>query len=214
MNHLLEDDPDLMPRREREVTLSTGAILGIFFGLVLLCGFFFALGYNLRKPAPQPVATTAADVPDSTSSARFDHFNKPSAGSPVNTPQPAPAPAAAANPSGMPAPAAEPPPAEAAASTPHPAPVTPHPAAPAAPQPDPAALQPPGSFVVQVAALSREGDAELLVGALHSRGYTVTITTTPQDKLFHVQVGPFSSHKDADAMRQRLVADGYNAMIK
>ena len=39
MNYLLDDD-DVVTRAEREFTLSTGSILGIFFGLVLLCGLF------------------------------------------------------------------------------------------------------------------------------------------------------------------------------
>jgi len=29
-----------------------------------------------------------------------------------------------------------------------------------------------------------------------------------------VQVGPFATKKEADAMRQRLQADGYNAIVK
>jgi len=36
----------------------------------------------------------------------------------------------------------------------------------------------------------------------------------PQDKLLRVQIGPFASRKDADAMRQRLISDGYNAIVK
>jgi DedD protein len=32
--------------------------------------------------------------------------------------------------------------------------------------------------------------------------------------LFHVQVGPFTDRKDAEAMRTRLSGDGYNAIVK
>lgn len=42
----------------------------------------------------------------------------------------------------------------------------------------------------------------------------MAIHTEPQDKLLHIQVGPFSTKKDADAMRQRLLNDGYNAIVK
>jgi cell division septation protein DedD len=52
------------------------------------------------------------------------------------------------------------------------------------------------------------------LGALKSRGYHVYARAEAQDKLIHIQVGPFSSHADADAMRQRLLADGYNAIVK
>jgi cell division septation protein DedD len=71
-----------------------------------------------------------------------------------------------------------------------------------------------GSVVVQVAAVSHQEDADVLMTALKKRGYTVTIRQEPQDKLLHVQVGPFANKKDAEAMRQRLLADGYNAIVK
>ena len=50
--------------------------------------------------------------------------------------------------------------------------------------------------------------------ALKRKGYAVAIHNETQDKLLHVQVGPFASHKDADAMRQKLLADGFNAIVK
>jgi cell division septation protein DedD len=71
-----------------------------------------------------------------------------------------------------------------------------------------------GSFVVQVAAVSHEEDAELLVNALRAKGYPVTAHTVPQDKLFHIQVGPFNNRKDADTAKQRLLADGYQPIVK
>jgi cell division septation protein DedD len=49
---------------------------------------------------------------------------------------------------------------------------------------------------------------------LKKRGYSVSIRHEPQDKLLHVQIGPFASKKDAEAMRQKLLADGYNAIVK
>jgi len=71
-----------------------------------------------------------------------------------------------------------------------------------------------GSFLVQVAAVSHQEDADLLLGALKGRGYAVSEHTEPQDKLVHIQIGPFAYRKDAEAMRQRLLGDGYNAIIK
>ena len=68
--------------------------------------------------------------------------------------------------------------------------------------------------MVQVAAVSHQEDADLLVTTLKRRNYAVAIHSEPQDKLLHVQVGPFSTKKDADAMRQRLQADGFNAIVK
>jgi cell division septation protein DedD len=68
--------------------------------------------------------------------------------------------------------------------------------------------------VVQVAAVSHQEDADVLMNALKKHGYNVAIRQEPQDKLLHVQVGPFANKKDAEAMRQRLLADGYNAIVK
>jgi cell division septation protein DedD len=68
--------------------------------------------------------------------------------------------------------------------------------------------------VVQVAAVSRKGDADMLMAALKRHGYDAAIHQSPQDKLLHVQIGPFTSKKDADAMRQKLIGDGYNAIVK
>ena len=41
------DDEEFEPiqrRRDAELTLGSGTLLAIFFGLVLLCGLFFGLG--------------------------------------------------------------------------------------------------------------------------------------------------------------------------
>ena len=86
MSRLLDDDQDELPERERELTLSTGAILAIFLGLVLLCAVFFGFGYNLGRKsttvpnAPIPAATNDTE-PAGTGSSTFDNF-KPSPSSP------------------------------------------------------------------------------------------------------------------------------------
>jgi cell division septation protein DedD len=54
----------------------------------------------------------------------------------------------------------------------------------------------------------------MLMAALKRHGYNAAIHQSPQDKLLHVQIGPFATKKDADAMRQKLTADGYNAIVK
>ena len=70
------------------------------------------------------------------------------------------------------------------------------------------------SWMVQVAAVENSTDADVLVSALRRRGYSVSARHEPGDSLLHVQVGPFASRSDADAMRQRLLNDGYNAMVE
>jgi DedD protein len=72
----------------------------------------------------------------------------------------------------------------------------------------------PGAWMVQIAAVSHPGDAEVLVSALRRRGYAVAVYRDPVDTLMHVQLGPFATHNDAAAMRQKLLNDGYNAIIQ
>ena len=228
MSRLLDDDQDDLPERERELTLSTGAILAIFLGLVLLCAVFFGFGYNLGRKsstvsnAPLPAAAHDTE-PAGTESSTFDNF-KPSPNSPTSTSSTttAPAPTRAVETSAPANRTNEPsvtvpvhtPPAPAARPIPPPASNTStstHAAQPAAP-----AIAPGGAFVVQIAAISgtHKDDADLLSSALRGRGYTVSEHTDPQDKLIHVQVGPFATKADAEAMRERLIVDGYNPIIK
>ena len=71
-----------------------------------------------------------------------------------------------------------------------------------------------GSYYVQVAAVSKQEDAEALVDALKKKQYPALTSNGTSDKLFHVQVGPYGDVKDAEAMRAKLVADGYNPILK
>jgi cell division septation protein DedD len=67
---------------------------------------------------------------------------------------------------------------------------------------------------VQVAAVSKQEDADALVEALKGHGYSALIATPTSDKLYHVQVGPFTDIKDAETTRAKLVSDGYNPILK
>jgi cell division septation protein DedD len=219
MNRLLDDDQDL-ETQQRELTLSTGAILAIFLGLVLLCAVFFGFGYNLGRKSTNaatapPIPTASDNQPAATSNSTFDNF-KPSPVSPSSS-----ASSPAATPALPPkATAAETAPAPTTARTtpPAPRPSPPAPGTPAIAHPPPAApaTTPGGSFIVQIAAISssHKDDADLLVNALHNKGYDVAERTLPQDKLIHIQVGPFATKADAEAMRERLIVDGYNAIVK
>jgi len=72
----------------------------------------------------------------------------------------------------------------------------------------------PGYFV-QVAAVTKQDDAQALVDALKKKQYAAfTSNTSSVDKFFHVQVGPFSDLKDAEATKAKLVSDGYNPILK
>lgn len=144
-------------------------------------------------PAPQPASTKPAGQPQ-----------------PVvqkTTPAPAPKPA---------------PPVQTAAQHTSPAPAT-RPAGsfsnPYRPTTPEAAVQSsapsaPGTYMVQIAAVRSSQDANILVGALQQRGIHAVVRHEAQDQLLHVQVGPFSTRAQAFDMRSKLLADGYNAMVK
>jgi DedD protein len=86
--------------------------------------------------------------------------------------------------------------------------------APLAQAPGDAPIVPGHPIMVQIAAISRQEDAEVLAGALRKRGFNPSVNPGTNDKLFHVQVGPFSDKTQAEAMKQHLLADGYNAIMK
>jgi cell division septation protein DedD len=203
---------------DAEITLGTRSLLGIFFGLVLVCSVFFGLGYSVGRGsgsrAAAQAATDASTPPDS-------HLSKPSPQqslTPVETPpaDAGQAGAAPGTPESTPAlqPASAPaPPASSPALSPASARI---PAVAVAPKPAAAMVPAAGaqSFMVQVAAVRVPQDADILVDALKKHGYTAVVRNEPQDQLLHVQLGPFTSRGDANAMRSKLLADGYNAVVK
>lgn len=70
-------------------------------------------------------------------------------------------------------------------------------------------------YFVQVAAVTKQEDAEALVDALKTKQYPAFVATnSANEKLFRVQVGPFPDVKDAEATRSRLINDGYNPIVK
>jgi cell division septation protein DedD len=67
---------------------------------------------------------------------------------------------------------------------------------------------------VQVAAVSKQEDAESLVDALKKKQYPAFSAAGPADKLFRVQVGPYGDIKEAEAIRAKLTGDGYSPILK
>jgi DedD protein len=196
---------------DTEITLGTGKLLVLFFSLVAICALFFALGYSLgRKSEPTMMASSAGFAPQTTPAA-----SKSNSGSPTTPPMTfyksveqkdanaelTPAgdaktevPTTAAN-------------ADAAQ--------TPATNTPATNTPDPATTLPTAGYFVQVAAVSKQEDADALVDALKKKQYPAFVAVqSATDKLFHVQVGPYSDVKEAEAMRTRLIGDGYSPILK
>ncbi len=197
--------------QDTEITLGTGKMLALFFGLVALCAVFFGLGFKLGKnSAPSAVAGDAATVTATTGGARPPAV-KPAADSNANRSadvafyksteqKDTAAPPPVGNNTTSAANAAAPP-ADNKSAAADPA---------AAP---PAAPPAQSSYYVQVAAVTKQDDADALVDALKKKQYPAFSAAMP-DKLFHVQVGPFADIKNAEDMRNKLVADGYNPILK
>jgi DedD protein len=239
MRTLFDTDEEEIEGKASEITLSTASLLGIFFGVVLICGVFFGFGYSMGRGTGAQASLAAP--PNNASEA-----DETAAAEKAPAPAPAPAQAEAEAEAQNDSPAngkATPPvatrskadeaPAEDAKAEVTPAPTTPAPtktaetpaqlvtSKPSAGRQNPAYLPPAdappnaaGQAMVQIAAVSRPQDADVLVAALRQRGYGVVVRSEPQDNLLHVQVGPFANRTRATAIKQKLLSDGYNAIIK
>jgi cell division septation protein DedD len=225
---------------DTEITLGIGQLLGLFFGLVILCGLALGTGYWLGRnsakqaPAPGSVAAVAPGNPASTADGKpgAAQLATPTAAQVAQIKaadcaggdncQPQAAATANANSANAAAPSATIPnssdmtfyQAVRQKDNSHPQLTPRETAASSAP---PATADTHGTlgtgYLVQIAAVRNPDDAKLLSGALQKQQYPV-IVTQPGDKLFHVQVGPYADIKEADAIRARLIGAGYNAFLK
>ena len=197
----------LTSKQDTEITLGTGRMLVLFFTLVLVCAVFFAIGFSLGRkttmagvansanaPATNPAATVrpsaAKDAAAKTGSQASDLSFYKSVGSSSASAELSPVETQmqppASNPTVPPAPSA----------------------------PTSAAAAAGNGYFVQVAAVSRQEDAEALVEALKKKQYPAFTANSSGDKFYRVQVGPYAELKDAEAMRARLISDGYNPIVK
>ena len=190
---------------DTEITLGTGKMLALFFGLVALCAVFFGMGYKVGKNTGAAadgsvVAASSGDThpsavkpgPDSSANRSPDVAFYKSSGS-ASAPATAPAPDSTAPASAGDASSASPGDKPAAA--------------------DPTVAPPTSGYYVQVAAVSKSEDGDALVDALKKKQYSA-FSSAGADKLFHVEVGPFADIKTAEDTRAKLIGDGYNPILK
>ena len=189
---------------DTEITLGTGKLLFLFFFLVGICSLFFALGYSLgRKSDTGIITASAASAPQTSTSA-----TKPAGGDSQQQPPMSFYKSVEQKDANT----------ELTGST---AKTTPADVASAAPSQtganstETAATPVTGGYFVQVAAVSKQDDADALVDALKKKQYPAFVASgSGTDKLFRVQLGPFADIKDAEAQRTRLISDGYNPILK
>lgn len=249
MRRFFDEDAREPSRRQgssdTELTLGSGMLLSMFFGLVLLCGLCFGLGYALgshgsKGPVFQSQTPAAGPSPQLPADSQQV---KPSAAAqpPPAFQQPAVAVAGATRAVAVQSTAQGQAQGSVSGTTiaaglgaapAAPQVVTPgnsgwHPVQPALPggtagtqtaQPVAAnqvrpAMPGQATLMVQIAALSNQEDADVLIGALRRQGYAVSAVRYPADRLIHVCIGPFSNRADANSMRLKLQSDGYNAEV-
>src|SRR5271155_2089967 len=213
--------------------LESRHLVGLFLGVVLLCGVFFTLGYvmgrtqyggavhaadgfNSNVPSASvspksksaPAAKPAAAPPDNGGWDFYD--NKKSANDHL---EPAPAPATSAPATKSPASV----PAVATKSNNAPPPAATKTVATPAPK-QPARFQPPAlnknSIVLQVAAVKLQRDALEMADAIQQKKFPSFVATSPADSFYHVQVGPYPDMPSAENAKRALEQLGFKPIIK
>jgi cell division septation protein DedD len=209
--------------RDTEITLNPTMLFVLAFGLLTVCAVCFGFGYSMGHragpdtnlllqtatgeplppsdsghPKPSADAQTASPVPASSTA---DDGTPSTAGASVES-------AAVAAAGGSSSAAAQVKPAltdgpavMASAAIPSSTSVAP-------------AMSAGLALMVQIAAVSEQDDADVLMGALRKRGYAVAGHREPLDGLIHVRIGPFKSRDEADKWRDKLLGDGYNAIVQ
>jgi len=203
--------------------LESRHLVGLFLGVVLLCGVFFTLGYVMGRTQFSGSVHAADPVPKYS----------PTLTTPAKpTVKEAPAPASAMKP------AAEPCWADCGSKTPDRTEVEPSPAksaapvasksskssTPAPPTAKPVAVKEPARFqapamnknsiVLQVAATKQQRDALDMADILQKKKFPSFVANSPADAFYHVQVGPYPDMASAESAKRALEQLGFKSIIK
>jgi DedD protein len=201
--------------------LESRHLVGLFLGVVLLCGVFFTLGYVMGHSqdsgsvhasgtslGPPPMATSPKPKQPETPTAtppEWDFYKK----NDNNHLEPAAKTTAPASGAPTATSKSELPPAPSAAATKTVA----EPVVKA-----PARFQPPrmlkGAIVLQLAALRQESDALAMADAVQQKKFPSFVVTPTSDNLYRVQVGPYANEQAAEAAKAALERAGFKAILK
>jgi len=221
-------------RSGAERVLESRHLVGLFLGVVLLCGVFFTLGYVMGKTqyggavhAAEPFARTSSSTRAPVASADRDNNSDQDSNSDPDSNRSA----ANATP-GTSAPAASEwdfynqkksehlePAAKSLSSSPASSPAVAHSSdATAKAVPAAARFQAPhlikGSIVLQIAALKRQGDALAMADELQAKRFPAFVVTPTSDNFYRVQVGPYQDEHAADTAKASLDHAGFKAITK
>lgn len=211
----MEFEPEVH-QRDRELTLGPIVLTMLGLGLLALCAICFISGYAMGRHATADAGKTVAENDGPSAAQLFNQQPKPPATQASLQPKDdataegAPAASDGATPA---EPGAE---AGKAAVVPASMPAQGTPAPAGNQQVVHAVLPQTGGtqWMVQVALTPNQKDAELMAGDLRGKGVNVSLRRDAASSLIYVQAGPFATHEEAAAMRQKIVAAGYNGIIQ
>jgi cell division septation protein DedD len=200
--------------------LESKHLVALFLGVVLLCAVFFSLGYVMGRSQYAGLVHAAYAPGRDATPASLTEKMKP------QEPPPSAAPAGEwdfysnKNNNRLEAPPKGISPAPPASS--HSA-VAPPPSSPADSRLSRSAIQQlhsgspkmlAGSIVLQIAAVTRQGDALSMAEALQRKKIPAFVVAPSADRFYRVQVGPYHDERAADAAKAALDHAGFKAIIK
>ncbi|HXN19989.1 MAG TPA: SPOR domain-containing protein [Candidatus Binatus sp.] len=198
--------------------LESRHLVGLFLGVVLLCGVFFTLGYVMgRNQLGGSVHAAESNIRNTPSSAKskvaepstapapdwdfYDknkdttHLEPPTAG--VKSPPASSAPAKPSAKASAPAASAAKPSVNDAKAA--------HLQQPAIPK---------SAIILQVAALRRQSDALEMAEAIQQKRFPCFVATPSSDNYYRVQVGPYQDIASAESAKRSLEQLGFKPIIK
>ena len=193
--------------------LESRHLVGLFLGVVLLCGVFFTLGYVMGRNqfggSVHAAETPSRNAPSSSAKSKegeapeWDFYGAKKDTDRLEQPAP---------------PAKSPAPSNAPPNKPNAATPAPAPKPSVSDAKSPQRYQPPAipkaAILLQVAALRRQGDALEMAEAIQQKKFPAFVVTPGSDNFYRVQVGPYQDIATAEAAKRALEQFGFKPIIK
>ncbi len=194
------------------MVLESRHLIGVFLLMVVIFGVVFTLGYLLGRGQAGSAHLLASNSPAATGTSSVKANPAAAGGAPAPSdwelyrPDPNKKTSAPSTKPGNTA--------EAASKPPEPAPSSPKAPAGKGKAAMTAPLVSRGAILLQVAALTKEGDALALAEALQQKKFPAFVLTPGADHFYRVQVGPYTDQKEANASLHKLENEGFKAIVK
>jgi DedD protein len=199
--------------------LESRHLVGLFLGVVLLCGVFFTLGYVMGRTQYGGAVHAADSLPKPVAA------RQPPGRGPLPTPKTGgepgggwdfdagkPADKHVETPAPIKAPAVVPPTPNKSSGA------VAEPAAKAVNSRETSRFPPPSiarnSIILQVAATKQQRDALDMADVLQKKRFPSFVANSPADTFYHVQVGPYPDLASAESAKRALEQLGFKSIIK